>query len=111
MKEQNLKLAAAAALLAIPMLLTSCASGGLRGAQNSYRNGSIVAATGGINSLASKEKEGARDSELVFVEQGNINATAGNTELAKQAYIHADHSIEKHLQASKIQLGSESGQA
>jgi hypothetical protein len=109
MKEQKLKLAAAAALLAIPMLLTSCASGGLRGAQTSYRAGAMGAAASGINSLASKEKEGARDSELVFVEQGNINATAGNTELAKQGYIHADHSIEKHLEASKIQLGNEAG--
>jgi len=109
MKDQNIKLAATAVLLALPMLLTSCASGGLRGAQTSYRNGSLGAAASGINSLASKEKEGARDSELVFVEQGNINATAGNTELAKQAYIRADHSIEKHLQSSKIQLGSEAG--
>jgi hypothetical protein len=109
MKDQNIKLAATAVLLALPMLLTSCASGGLRGAQTSYRNGSIGAAASGINSLAANEKEGARDSELVFVEQGNINATAGNVDNAKQAYIHADHAIEKHLQAAKIQLGNEAG--
>jgi hypothetical protein len=100
---------ALAALLGCPLLLTSCASGGLRGAQSAYRSGSIGGAVSGINSLASKEKEGARDSELVFVEQGNINATAGNAEQAKLGYIQADHSIEKHLMASKIQLGNEAG--
>jgi hypothetical protein len=100
---------AIAALLGCPLLLTSCASGGLRGAQNACRSGSVGGAVSGINSLASKEKEGARDSELVFVEQGNINAIAGNAEQAKQGYIQADHSIEKHLMASKIQLGNEAG--
>ncbi len=100
---------ALAALLGSPLLLTSCASRGLRGAQGAYRSGSIASAVSAINSLASKEKEGARDSELVFVEKGNINATAGNAEQAKQGYIQADHSIEKHLMASKIQLGNEAG--
>jgi len=100
---------ALAALLGCPILLTSCASGGLRGAQSACRSGSVGGAVSGINSLASKEKEGARDSELVFVEQGNINAIAGNAEQAKQGYIQADHSIEKHLMASKIQLGNEAG--
>lgn len=97
------------ALLGSPLLLTSCASRGLRGAQGAYRAGSISTAVSTINSLASKEKEGARDSELVFVEKGNINAVAGNAELSKQGYIQADHSIEKHLMASKIQLGNEAG--
>jgi len=109
MTKQLIGRIALAALLGCPLLLTSCASGGLRSAQGAYRSGSISGATSGINSLASKEKEGARDSELVFVEQGNINATAGNAELAKTAYVHADHSIEKHLMASKIQLGNEAG--
>ena len=109
MKRKKLALTMAALVAVMPMLLTSCASGGLRGAQTSYRAGSIGPAASGINSLASKEKEGARDSELVFVEQGNINSTAGNVDQAKQAYIHADHSIQKHLDASKIQLGSEAG--
>jgi hypothetical protein len=109
MKKSNLPLLGAAVLAGLPLLLTSCASGGLKGAQNAYRTGAVSVAAGKINGMGAKEKEGARDSELVFVEQGNINATAGNVDKAKQAYVQADHSIEKHLSASKIQLGSEAG--
>lgn len=109
MNNKNLNLLAVAVLAGLPFLLTSCASGGLKGAQSAYRTGAISVAAGKINGMASNEKEGARDSELVFVEQGNINATAGNIEKAKQGYVQADHSIEKHLAASKIQLGSEAG--
>ena len=97
------------ALFSIPALLTSCASGGLRKAQTEYRSGSIAMAKNSINGLAAKEKEGARDSELVFVEQGNILATNGDAVAAKEAFIKGDRSITKHDQSAKIQLGNEAG--
>jgi len=97
------------AFVAAPLLLTSCASGKLKDAQKSYRLGAVGVAKSMINGLAANEKAGARDSELVFVEQGNILATAGDPAQAKLAYVQADRSIEKHDQAARIQLGNEAG--
>lgn len=90
-------------------LLASCASGNLKKAQTLYKQGSIASASGVITSLAAGEKEGARDSELVFLEQGNILATAGKVAPAKEAFIKADHSITRHEQTAKVQLGNEAG--
>ena len=98
-----------ASLVAISLLISACASGQLKSAQKSYREGNISGAVGAINGLAAKEKIGARDSELVFLEQGSILSTAGQPVEANQAFINADRSISKHLQAAKIQLGNEAG--
>jgi hypothetical protein len=91
------------------LLLASCASGKLKNAQELYRQGNVSGAAGVIGSLASGEKEGARDSELVFLEQGNMLATVGKSPSALEAFKKADRSITRHDETAKIQIGNEAG--
>lgn len=109
MKKTTRHLLALTALAGTSLLLSACASGQLKSAQKSYREGNIAGAAATINGLASKEKIGARDSELVFLEQGSILSTAGMPAEANQAFVNADRSITTHLQAAKVQLGNEAG--
>jgi hypothetical protein len=103
------RLIATTSLAAVSIFLSACASGQLKSAQSSYRQGNIGGAAATINGLAAKEKIGARDSELVFLEQGSILSTAGRSAEANTAFKNADQSITAHLQAAKIQLGNEAG--
>jgi len=109
MKKQILRYLATASMVGISISLTACASGQLKSAQKSYREGNIGGAATAITGLASKEKIGARDSALVFLEQGSILSTAGRNVEANQAFKNADQSITSQLQAAKIQLGNEAG--
>jgi hypothetical protein len=96
------------ALLGIAVLLSSCGtSGGLKTAQARYREGNIGAAAGAINSLARKHKVGDKDSEIVYLEQGNILAAAGHSADAKAAFVNADRSISANDDKAKIRLASE----
>jgi hypothetical protein len=103
------RLLATTSLAAVSIFLSACASGQLKSAQSAYRQGNIGGAAATINGLAAKEKIGARDSELVFLEQGSILSTAGRSAEANAAFKNADQSITAHLQAAKIQLGNEAG--
>jgi hypothetical protein len=109
MKKQIRKYLAITSLFGASILLSACASGQLKSAQKSFREGNIGGAAATINGLASKEKIGARDSALVFLEQGSILSTAGRSSEANQALKNADQSITRQLQAAKIQLGNEAG--
>jgi hypothetical protein len=100
------------ALLGIAVLLSSCGtSGDLKTAQARYREGNIGAAEGAINSLARKQKIGDKDSEIVYLEQGNILATAGKSADAKAAYVNADRSISANDEKAKIRLAAEGAAA
>jgi len=109
MNKTTRRILASASLAAVSIFLSACASGQLKSAQSTYREGNIGGAVGIINGLAAKEKIGARDSELVFLEQGSILSTVGKSAEANTAYKNADQSITAHLQAAKIQLGNEAG--
>jgi len=109
MKKITRQLLAITSLAAVSILLSACASGQLKSAQSAYRQGNISGSAATINGLAAKEKIGARDSELVFMEQGSILSTAGRSAEANTAFKNADQSITAHLQAAKIQLGNEAG--
>jgi hypothetical protein len=109
MKKTTRRYLAYTSLVTFTIFLSACASGQLKTAQSSYRQGNINAAAATISGLAAKEKIGARDSELVFLEQGSILSTAGRSAEANTAFKNADQSITTHLQAAKIQLGNEAG--
>jgi hypothetical protein len=109
MKKTTRRYLAYTSLVTVSIFLSACASGQLKTAQSAYRQGNINEAAATISGLAAKEKIGARDSELVFLEQGSILSTAGRSAEANTAFKNADQSITTHLQAAKIQLGNEAG--
>lgn len=106
----SVRIASAGALLGASILLTACSTNrDLTRAQALYRAGSVNEAASVISGLAGKEEIGGRDSEIVFIEQGSILATAGDSDGANKAFINADRAISRNDDKAKVRLASEAG--